>query len=397
MERVLAGVPFALFFPFVRPADAEALARTNSAMLDKVDAEYQRSARAAVLPGGIWHALLCKRGRESVTITYDNHMPLAIASLLRAPAGSHEEGWKCIICRTTHKAKLSKWGFNAHPECIRDLVDNVYYVPKMTGLDSHDIEDLPFDTLTGYGGRRKHKYEYDVLFRFPFRYVPRDWSLYHHATVVKAKKFEEYMGPKRAAREEAEQRAQEARRQAEALRVEEAARRRAAEALEGKRKQAVAKRRAALEAYPQALLVCQMRETLDDKKVLGIDESDERIFQEYFAPLVSCKTTLKALVSVAKKYEANAKKCKELLKTLPPAAIVDVTCDVYTLARRAVDLWLQRQRQVPGGPVHPPANNKRKLPPGAIECTGAHCVNAGAKDCPRNQYGHCCRGCRRHR
>ena len=263
------SVPFSAFFPYVHPNDADALALTCTVHLRTVDDEYVRAGRKAVLPGGCWHHLLCKRARDSVSQSHENNMPRALASLIDS---------KCIGCGRPLLARVSVWGFAAHAPCIRHMLVNVFYIPEKLGLNYHDLQTLPRQELEGYRVVSRESFKYDVVFqRCRRRLVPREWTLQYVATVLCADKVREYQDNQRKARDEAI--------------AMEAARRQKRMVLDQRRAEAVAKRLALLQTHPRFSMI-QRAIHVVGKSILG----------SYLDNLLTSETSLRQVV-------ANAEEC----------------------------------------------------------------------------------------
>ena len=313
LEDVMDQVPFAAFFHFVWPQDAEALARTCSMHMKVVEEAYATLGRKAVLPGGCWSHKMTGRPASTVRASHRNYMPLALSSLITKT---------CALCEKKSAAGVTKWGFIACTDCkdeLRAMLLNTYYVPKMTSLTKEDIASLPKQNLDGWRPGSKEEYTYNVVFRYPYRLVPRHWSLFHAATVVHKAMYDRFNEPKRRARKEAEKRAKEKRKQEEIKRRAEAAR-------EAQRQQAfkdaLAERRAALEAHPRKALVHKVQ--LGAGRILG-----DYLQGQVLVP----KTDLAQVV-------ARAEKGRDLLQVLHPDDIVSLDADPQAVAREKVVLHL---------------------------------------------------------
>ena len=337
-------VPFSAYFPYIHPKDADALAVTCKRYQTMVDDEYRRVGRAPVLPHGCWHHHLGKRARDSVVdaATLLNYMPKALASLIDG---------RCIVCDRRLLARVSPWGFNAHPPCIRGLLLNTYYIPEKLGLSSQDIRGaIPTQRLVGYRLYTQVQYEYDAVFRRPYRrFVPADWTLKHVATVVHAAKVQRFQGEKRRRKEAAE-----------AL---EAAKRQRRVMVEQKRADAVAKRKAALEAHPQVDLVRRVVNVMGARAILG----------DYLKPVLRAPTSLQNVVEAAQEH----------------ASLADAR------ARRQVQTYLEAMVQrisAPTPSVRPVRAYGVIKGTACIQCRG----NNRARECTHYRCGRCCKGCPRH-
>lgn len=352
-------VPFEAYFPYIHPKDADALALTNKQNNVIVDKEYKRAGWRAVMPGGCWHHKLCKRARESVQPSLANTMPKALASLVDQ---------KCIVCKKRSMSSVSMWGFIAHKPCIRHLLLNTYYIHSKWGLVSKDLKTLPKERLTGYRILAREPYDYDVVFRQPFlRFVPREWTLKYIVTELHVDKVALHCQKKRKAQQEYQ-----------ALKEQ---KRQKTNARDQKRQEAVARRRATLEAHPSYPMV---------HRVLTL--VGNAVMDDYLTHVVRCKTTLAKVISKAEKYDL-------LLRTLHPDDIIgaDLKHDAQTLVRGHVTSVLNEmvtlvQRRYTKPPSKNVANKKSMNSSPCISCS--HRLRA--KDCKNAMCGKCCRGCSRH-
>lgn len=340
------SVPFPAYFPYIHPNDANALALTCHVYRQMVDDEYRRAGRNAVLPGGCWHHLLCKRARDSVHLTHDNFMPKALASLLES---------RCIGCRRPLLARVSVWGFAAHAPCIRHMLVNVFYIPEKLGLNYHDLRSIPRQELEGYRAVSRESYQYDVVFKQRRRrLVPREWTLQHVATVLYAHKVREYQSNKHKGRDEA-------------IAVE-AAKRQKRLALDQRRTEARANRLAALEAHPRVAIV---RRALH---VVG-----KSIFGSYLDNLLAPETSLRQVVANAGNIDTDGlarvevQKCLDrIIGRVEYSATAPVATTTYTTYRK---IARRGERSAYCG-----------------QCR-KHLL---AKDCVQGKCGKCCTGCQRH-
>lgn len=298
-------VPFSEFFPYVHPLDADALALTSKWYHNIVNKEYTRVGRLAVLPGGCWHYRLCKRARVSVTQVFPNTKPKALASLVDST---------CFRCGHRLLARVSTWGFMAHAPCVRDLLINTFYIPEKVGLGPQELADLPQETRQGFQVVYREQYDYQVVFRRPFhRIVPVEWTLKYAATVVHVKKVVAHRDQQRAVTEMLKEKAQRKRQQQLTMAQ--------------KRRDALATRRAKLEAHPCALRIEKVR------WIVG-----PRLFGDYLDLRITCKTSLARIV-------ARTQNVPWLLKVLPLCDIMDLDADPGVLVRvhvkRCLDDMLQ--------------------------------------------------------
>lgn len=259
-------VPFSAYFPFIHPTDADALALTCHMYRQRVDDEYKRAGRNAVLPGGCWHHLLSKRARDSVSRSSPNNMPKALASLVDST---------CIVCKRPSNWRVGVWGFIADAKCIRHMLLNVYYIPQRFGLHPKDYQSIPRQELEGLFGK------YDVVFQQRRRrLVPQEWTLQHVATVLHAHKVREYQSNQRETRDNA-------------IAVK-AAKHHKRLALDQKRTEAVARRRVALEAHPRFAIV-QRAVHVAGKGILG----------SYLDHVMIPKTSLRQVVANAEIFDTD--------------------------------------------------------------------------------------------
>lgn len=261
-------VPYAAYFPFIHPADADALSLTCKTLQRWVLDDYSREERKAVLSGGVWHHNLCKRARESIAKSQPNHRPLALASLVDN---------QCIVCQKRLLAKVSFWGFAAHAACIRGFLLNTYYIPGRFGLDANHLRILPQETLTGFSIISGEPYTYKVVFEEPYRrFVPQNWTL-EHAVEVYQSRVHDFFEKKR--------------KEAEAQREAEDRKRRRKLSTQKKREAALEKRRRMLENHELASLIHSVHRRMG-----------RRLMGDFLDFLVKPKTSLQNVVDFALKY-----------------------------------------------------------------------------------------------
>jgi hypothetical protein len=332
-------VPFSAYFPYIHPTDADALALTCHVYRQMVDDEYTRAGRNALLPGGCWHHLLCKRARDSVSQSYPNNMPKALASLVDS---------KCIGCQRPLLARVSVWGFAAHPQCIRHMLVNVFYIPEKFGLNYKDLRSIPRQELEGYRLVSRESYKYDVVFhQRRRRLVPREWTLQHVATVLYAHKVRQYQSNQRKARDAA-------------IAVE-AAKHQKRLALGQRRTEAVAKRLAALEAHPRVAIVQRALHVVG-KSILG----------SYLDNLLTPKTSLRQVVANAEKFDTDG------------LARVQV--------QKCLDRIIGRVEYSATAPTRPREATAVHV---IVKCQDCR-LRLPAKECVYKKCGICCAGCQRH-
>lgn len=310
-------VPFSEFFPFVHPQDADALARTSKFYQHRVETEYHRIGRTAVLPGGCWHHHLCKRARESVAHVFPNPRPRALASLVDN---------RCVRCKRRLLARVCVWGFTAHAVCVRDLLLNTFYIPEKLGLNPKDLAHLPHETRQGFNMLYHETYDYQVVFRRPYRrLVPVEWTLQHAATVVHAAKVASHRRQKQQVVEMLQMKAQQ--------KVQRAS------DLTEKRRNALAARRAKLEAHPLFPQIDQIRRLVGAPRLLG----------DYLEPLIANKTSLARIV-------ARTQNVPRLRQVLQINEMTDLDADPNVAVRAHVkrcldfmvttlDKWGRRKRR----------------------------------------------------
>lgn len=342
------AVPFSAFFAYIHPTDADALSLTCKAYYRWVCNEYRRVGREAVLPGGCWHSYLCKRAQWTIGTVRPNYMPKALASLVDS---------QCIVCRKRLLASVSFWGFAAHKPCARGMLLNTYYVLEKLGLSTEDLRCIPSERLVGYQVVSRNQYEYDAVFRQPWRrYVPSTWTLQHVVTRVLGAKVRGFRDRKRKA--------------AAAARAREDAKRQRQLDLENKRQEAVALRRAKLEAHPQAGMVRLVVHVLGSKCVLG----------DYLKPVIHAPTSLTKVVDAARGYAA----------TLDVLVRDEVTKCIEAMVRKII----------PRSTAWTTTSPAVRISPAPWTVTESLCVLCQklirARDCSYERCGRCCTGCLRH-
>lgn len=286
---------FLEFLPFIHPRDADALSQTSKTYHEIVTSAYQRWGRDLVCTNGAWHANLCKRARESIDSTHPNWRPMALASLVDR---------ECIVCRKKYMARASTWGFQAHKECIRGMLLNVYYIPQKFGLGATEISTLPQERLVGYRVVSHETYAYDVVFKHPYRgMVPVEWTLQYVVEEIHWAKVKSFHTRNRQ-------------KAARALHQSLLARRKKA-LVEQRRMEALVKRKQSLENHPLYHRFCAVSSAIGHK----ID-----FVGDFFDVKIHPTTKLKHVLE-------KTQKAWTLLQRLHPDDVMDVDTDVHTHAR----------------------------------------------------------------
>ena len=338
-------VPYAAFFPYIHPCDADNFSLVSKAYRTWILHEYLRVGRDAVVPGGIWHHQLCKRARDSIFSSKPNFRPLALGSLVDN---------RCIVCRKSYMAKVSFWGFAAHPACIRPFLLNTYYIPEKFGLQANHLRILPQETLNGYN-YVMNSYSYKVVFEGPSRrFVPKEWTL-EHAAEIYAADVHDFFEKKR--------------KKAQAIRKAKERKHRRTMELQEKRTAALAKRQQMIDTHPMGSIIRRVHQAMG-----------QRFMGDFLGPLVTPHTKWKTILETAPKYDF-------LLQHLHPKDIHGPDDDLFEVVREKVEGCIVDIINVIGKTQYKIQDSM------CLACR----QNLAAAKCYRGQCGWCCPGCSRHK